>query len=302
VGATHRGLLHDLRRDPAHAGDTFVRYGVPLVAPHVEKWWANRESAETSQSRQQMARKVLRRSIHVARRGGILMGSSFYVGTVPAMAMVYCEQLVVILRIAALFGRDPRHPVRAAEILVIQGRYATLAEAAAALAGETDTSAESSAVRTRHRLLDFVKQVPGMIGLRVRTMRSRSIFDRVVGVVEVVAYFVPVLSMPIWAVANAHATRRLGQRAIDFYGQPAPALELGEPIVLPGRLSSRKRRLLIAAVIPLALAMGALLAVFPIGHARVSARWLALALGELALMLTFARLVRLTRVPAGVRV
>ena len=65
----------------------------------------------------------------------MITGSSFYVGMLPAMAMIYFEQLNAVLRIAAVFGRDPSEPVRAAEILVVQGRYPTVAEAAGALRG-----------------------------------------------------------------------------------------------------------------------------------------------------------------------
>ena len=42
------------------------------------------------------------------------MGSSFYIGMPSAMAMLYCHQLLLVLRIAALYGREPAHAARAA--------------------------------------------------------------------------------------------------------------------------------------------------------------------------------------------
>ncbi len=51
----------------------------------------------------------------------------------PAMAMIYCEQLVVVLRIAAIYGRDPTDAARAAEILVVQGPYPSVTAATEAL-------------------------------------------------------------------------------------------------------------------------------------------------------------------------
>ena len=38
--------------------------------------------------------------------------------------MIYCHQLLLVLRIAALYGREPADAARAAEMLVFQGRYA----------------------------------------------------------------------------------------------------------------------------------------------------------------------------------
>lgn len=91
-----------------------VLYSLPQLAPHVRRWWQKKSHSAPTDDPRRTARRVLRRSTNVARRGGLITGSSFYVGMVPAMAMIYCEQLVIVLRIAAVFGRDPTDPVRAA--------------------------------------------------------------------------------------------------------------------------------------------------------------------------------------------
>jgi len=46
----------------------------------------------------------------------------------------------------------------------------------------------------------------------------------------------------------------------------------------------------------LALALGVLFSLFPSGLVHPAVRWIGLVLGELALLLTFARLIRLTRI------
>lgn len=298
-------MWQELRKDPAHAPEVAIRHALPLLAPHVEMWWRKTRRAHPADSADRIARKVLRRSTHVARRGGLITGSTFYVAMAPALAMLYCEQLVVVLRIAAAYGRDPGDPRRAAEILVLQGRYPTVEEASAALAqiGSTPAGGRRRASSLLRTVVDLVGQAPSMIGLRIRRFRTRSPLEMVIGAAEVASYFVPVVSLPVWAFANAHATRKLGRAAIDFYRRPAPEVpELGvEPhIVLPPRPGRRARRLVIATVVPLALALGVLLAYVPIGRYQHGLRWLAFALGELALALTFARLIRLTRLPAVV--
>jgi hypothetical protein len=232
----------------------------------------------------------------VARRGGLITGSSFYVGMLPAMAMIYCEQLIVVLRIAAAYGRDPSDPARAAEVLVVQGRYPTVQDAAAALqkAGAADSRHSAPEV---HTVLDVVRQMPSMIGLRFRKYR-RSPIDLVIAGAEIASYLVPVVSMPVWTYASARATRRLGHAAIDFYSQPVAEQTLKTSIVLPPRPKPRTRKLLIGSVVPLALILGVVFWFLPFGFLHLGLRWVGLVIGELALALTFARLIRLTRLPA----
>ena len=289
------GLWETLRHDPTHASEIGVLYALPQLAPHVQHWWSKKSLSAPFDDPRRSARRVLRRSTNVARRGGLITGSAFYVGMVPAMAMIYCEQLVVVLRIAAVYGRDPTDPVRAAEILVIQGRYATLEEAAGALARVGKPLGKRTGdASTALRLL---QQLPSMIGLRLRRVRWRSPVDVLVAGAEVASYLVPVISLPVWAYASARAMRRLGRSAIDFYSGAPPAVSTTR-VTLPPRPSARARRIVIACIVPLAVALGVLFSLLPLGIWHPAVRWIGLVLGELALVLTFARLIRLTRVSA----
>ena len=260
-------------------------------------WWSRTRQSRPSEPPDRAARRVLRRSTQVARRGGIVTGSSFYVGMVPAIVMIYCEQIVLVLRIAAVFGREPSDPVRAAEVLHLQGRYPSVQEAARALqtAGNTDGGGE--APPELKGLAQIVRQVPSMLGLRVRRFRARSVLDKVVAAAEVASYFVPIISIPVWAFANAHASRRLGRAAIDFYSHTTRQLGDMPLLGLPPRPEPRIRRLLIGTAVPLAVAMGILFALLPLGPSQHGLRWAGLAIGEAILALTFARLIRITRLP-----
>jgi hypothetical protein len=215
---------------------------------------------------------------------------------VPAIAMIYCEQLVVVLRIATVYGRDPRDPVRAAEILVVQGRYASVEKAAEALASvRMPLGASAPGPGTAVRV---VQQMPSMIGLRLRRVNWRSPIDVLIMGAEVASYLVPVISLPVWAYASARSMRRLGHSAIDFYSGSSEERPTTD-VVLPPRPGPRSRRMVIASVVPLAVALGVLFFIFPFGFTHPAVRWIGLVLGEIALLLTFARLIRLTRVPAG---
>jgi hypothetical protein len=286
-------LWGTLRRSPSQAPEIGLLYSLPQLSPHVQQWWTKKAHSASSDGPDRVARRVLRHSAGVARRGGLITGSTFYVGMIPAIMMIYCEQLVVILRIAAVYGRDPTDPIRAAEILVVQGRYATLEEAAQALdRTRIPPTTKSANADTAVRL---VKQLPSMIGLRLRRVNWRSPIDVIVAGGEIASYFVPVISLPVWAYASARSMRRLGRSAINFYEGP-PAEPPATTVVLPPRPTSQYRRVVIASVVPLAVVLGALFFYLPWGLLHPGVRWIGLILGEVALLLSFARLIRLTRV------
>ena len=293
-----RSFWSELRQDPRHATEIALRHAQPQLAPHVERWWAKTHQARPSEPPDRTARRVLRRSTHVARRGGLVTGSSFYVGMPPAIAMIYCEQVVLALRIAAAFGRDPSDPIRAAEFLHLQGRYPTVHEAALALSRVGSPPVRQPSPRNLRSAVQVIGQLPSMIGLRVLRFRQRSLLDKVIAVIEVASYFVPGVSLPIWAFANARATRRLGRAAIAYYSQPSPEQTPLPALVLPPRPEPRVRRVLIGTAVPLALGMGVLFSLLPLGGFQHGIRWIGLAIGETVIALTFSRLIRLTRVPA----
>ena len=145
-------------------------------------------------------------------------------------------------------------------------------------------------------MASVIRQVPSMIGLGISRFKARSLVDKVIGVVEVTSYFVPVVSLPVWMIANARATRQLGHAALRFYSRPSEEPVASAALTLPPRPEPRTRWLIIGTVVPLALAMGILFYLLPFGDHQHE-RWIGFAIGETALALTFARLIRLTRVP-----
>ena len=290
-------LWRTIRTDPVHAADVSVLYALPQLAPHVARWWQARQQRRPTRDPDAVARRVVWRAAGVARRGGIITGSSFYVGMAPAMAMIYFEQLALVLRIAAVYGRDPLAPERAPEILVLQGRYPSVSDATAALRSAREPSPSRPLASETRTVAQVVRQIPSMIGLHIRRLSTRSIFDLAVYGLEVASFIVPVVSMPVWAFANARATRVLGRAAIEFYRQ-APAPKAGPSLILPPRPPRRTRRLFIATVVPLALALGALVTLLFGATFKPGLGWAVLALGEGSLALTFIRLVRITRIEA----
>jgi len=133
-----------------------------------------------------------------------------------------------------------------------------------------------------------------MIGLRLRRVNWRSPIDVLITGAEVASYLVPVIRLPVWAYASARAMRRLGHAAIDFYSGSVEERPTTSVVLLP-RPRPRSRRMVIASIVPLAVMLGVLFFIFPFGFSHPAVRWIGLLLGEVALLLTFARLIRLTR-------
>ena len=285
--------------DPTHANELAVLYLLPQLAGHVGRWHRARTRRHPDEPADRRAWRVLHRSARVGRRGGAIVGSSFYVAMPPALAVVYCEQLLVILKIAAAYGRDPWQPERAAEVLVIQGRYQSVEDASHALqlAGTPARPSDGGEARRARLAAIFgaLGQVPSMIGLRVRKIRAAHPFDIVVMIVEVASYVVPVLSVPVWALANARATRRLGHAAVDFYERRAAPGESAPDVPLFPPVTAAMRRRSIAVVVALALGLGALAVVEPVGRIHHGVGVAVLVVAEAILVLTFGRLLRLTR-------
>jgi hypothetical protein len=294
-------LWRALRLAPSHAADIAVLHALPQLTPQVGQWASKRLEHEPSESRDRLAAHVLRRSTGVARRAGLLTGSSFYVGLLPALTMIYFEQLIVVLRIAAVYGRDPTDPARAAEVLVVQGRYQSVPDAVAALHTAAAPSEHRTAAPSFRTLAELVRQVPSMIGLQVRKFRSKSLFDVIIALVEVASFFVPFVSIPVWGFANDRATRRLGRAAVDFYSRPPADTGSTYSFVLPARPRPWTRRMVMGTLAVLFLALGVISAFLPLGKYSRHLHLIGFVLGELAVALIFLGLFRVTRPAARER-
>jgi len=294
-GQMPRTFVRALRRDPAHAVELAVLYALPHLVPQVERW--RRRRVESDQhSVEERGRRLVRRTVSLSRRDGAVTGTSFYFGMPAAVASTYVHQLLMVLEIAALHGRDPRDPVRAAELLVIQGRYRTVAAASEALSSV-------GSPRTKHprrglwsALVAALRQVPLIIGVKLRSARSGGVVSMALTVIQIVSYLVPVLSIPVCAATSARSTRRLGKAAQEYY-RPSPSpTEPAAPLPTitfpPGRGPRARRLVNVTLAVSAFVAVAVGLVWVDVGHHRIRvALWLA----EVAVVIAFGRLWWITR-------
>ena len=133
-----------------------------------------------------------------------------------------------------------------------------------------------------------------MIGLQLG--RFRSPVEFIVTIAEVLAYLIPIVSIPVWMTANMRTTKRLGRDAIRFYrqypltandraanraagaGRPPPSWPVH-------RGSCRNDRILV----------GLGLVILPRGYLAHHLPFGGVVLAEAVLLWTFVRLLQLTR-------
>jgi hypothetical protein len=283
-----------LRRDPGQFFELATLYALPQLSPEVIRWsetWPLRHPGETPL---QLALRANREATRTAAFGGALIGSSFYVGIIPATAMIYFDQLVTILRVAAIYGHDPADPLRAAEILVIQGRYRSIAEANQGLQSAAAGSERAIKPGRLARLRIAIRELLAMIGLQLN--RFRSPVEVIVTSAEVVAYLIPLISIPVWMVANMRTAKRLGRDATDFYHQYPITSEARANIEPPPLAQRHRRRYFIGKIIASAVIFAGLtLVILPRGYLSHHLPFGGFLLAETVLIWSLVRLIRITR-------
>lgn len=200
VGYVPASLWERVRSDPGRAPEHIALAASERFASPAERWATRMRGRHPPE---ELARLARRHHVRLSRlEGGIAgLGGAFTVA--PDLAALAWIQGRLVFFIAAAYGFDPHHPMRPAELLVLQEIYPTPAEARAGLDG-AGRSLAAQYVESRHdRNEALVSRLLKLVG---RTVVKRTVFR-----------FAPILSAPVAATVNARATSRLADRAIAYY-------------------------------------------------------------------------------------
>jgi hypothetical protein len=157
---------------------------------------------------EQLAKIAYRKHVRLARLEGAALGLGGIVTAAPDVVALLWIQSRMVFYIAAAHGYDPRHPMRPAELLALQGVYPTPAEARLALDGMGKLMAQAmvekalesrSNDRLHRRLLKYL---------------AKRMARRYAG------RYIPLIGAPIGAIQNAAATKEIGRRALSYYARP----------------------------------------------------------------------------------
>jgi hypothetical protein len=154
---------------------------------------------------------------------------------VPGYLNYLWQETRMTLRLAALYGRDPRDLHTSAELLRLRGLHRTVEAAEAALRAVDATTEPSKPDRRRplrvwyvsvRRVLVFggFMSLPRDEEAQTRFIRLRALVGLVAGAgIWVLTWFLPVTLMIVMAWTCESHTRQLFRRAIGFYSQDPEA-------------------------------------------------------------------------------
>ncbi|MGC4885799.1 hypothetical protein [Micromonospora sp. DT227] len=207
-----------LRDHPGFAPELLALAAVDALGPRARSWVEQVRSAYPAADADGVARLATRRFVRMAGTGGALAAGAGVFAPAAELAAVLWTQANLVLHVAAAYGRDPAHPDRAAELLVLTSVHPDdgAARAALAAARAADVPADGPWGRTAEaawRLATPVAaQAGGWLGLRLA------------------ARLLPGAAVLAAAIGGTAAAERVAARAVARYrraGQSQSNQDLG---------------------------------------------------------------------------
>jgi hypothetical protein len=198
-------LWDRLLAEPDRAPEYIALAAAERFGPQAEEWV---RIAGPGHTPEQLARVAYKKHVRLARLEGGALGVGGAVTLAPDIVALLWIQSRMVFYIAAAYGYDPRHPMRPAEYLALQGLYDTPAEAREAL----DGVGRRMAVAMASRVLSSRRTEA--LHLKLAKYMARRLARRYAG------KLIPLIGAPIGALQNGNLTKQLGQRALQYYARP----------------------------------------------------------------------------------
>ncbi|MEV4197442.1 hypothetical protein [Micromonospora globbae] len=196
---------------PGFAPELLALAAVEALGPGAGAWAERLRMAYPDATPDGLARLATRRFVRLAGAGGATAALAGVLAPLAELAAVLWTQANLVLHLAAAYGRDPAHPDRAAELLVLtqvhpDGSSArTALEAARALDGPGEAPWPRAAEAAWRLAAPLAAQAGGWLALR---LASR---------------LLPGAAVLAAAAGDAAAAERLAARAITAYRPPRGA-------------------------------------------------------------------------------
>ena len=200
-----KSLWDRILAEPERAPELIALAASDRFGPQAEEWV---RVAGAGHSPEQLAKVAYRKHVRLARlEGGVLgVGGAFTVAP-DVVALIWIQSRMVFY-VAAAYGYDPRHPMRPAELLALQGFYETPEEARKALDGVGKLMAQAMVEKAlSSRSTDALHR-------RLVRYLARRFARRAAG------RFIPLIGAPLGAIQNGSATKEIGKLALGYYARP----------------------------------------------------------------------------------
>jgi hypothetical protein len=198
-------LWDRLLAEPDRAPEYIALAAAERFGPQAEEWV---RIAGPGHTPEQLARVAFKKHVRLARLEGGALGVGGAVTLAPDIVALLWIQSRMVFYIAAAYGYDPRHPMRPAEYLALQGLYDTPAEAREALDGVGKRMALAMATRV------FSSRRSEALHRKLAKYMARRLARRYAG------KLIPLIGAPIGALQNGNVTKQLGQRTLQYYARP----------------------------------------------------------------------------------
>jgi hypothetical protein len=220
-------------RDPEHVPERLTLITTERLSQRSLDWAQAARAVRPELDPGVIAEELRIRSATAARIDGAIAGTPFFVAIVPGYLAYLAQEAIMVLRTAALYGRDPRELSAAAEMLALRGVHPSPEAARAALDAVLARPLPDKPPR-RRPLRNWVQSVRmvlvfgGFLSPPAKRSRAgwRAKLLAVLGLLFAVVAFVVTWVIPVtFIVAMAWGceshTRDLGRRAMAFYGGAA---------------------------------------------------------------------------------
>ncbi len=232
-----RRLGRIVYRDPEHVAERLTLYGARSLGEPSLEWASGVRAARPDAPRAVVAEELRTQTAQVARIDGAVSGTPFLIALVPGYLAYLWEEGRMVLRTAALYGRDPRELETSAEMLTLRGVHPTADAARAALEKVRDVPLPEKPVR-RRSLRTWVRSVYVLLifggfleapsdeskeGAHPRLKAALGFL--VFAAIWVTTWVLPVTFMVAMAWGCETHARQLGRRALLFYDGDADSAQ-----------------------------------------------------------------------------
>ena len=289
-------VLRIVWTDPQHMPEHIAVWSLAHFGSRAERAVQKLRHSHPDAARDELERRVIDRQTKVAMTEGAFVGGPFVV----LMAVGFCASLLaqaqMVFELAAVSGRDPKDEMRAADLLVLLGAYPATEQANAALAAMTRDPRLHEGKKlprgTRWSTIMRMAYLLEVLGTSDDRSRLRATLGWIgVGVLFVVGFALPLVWVPYMAYSSRKFTVRMGQRAREYYsaehaGDAGVVVRRHQKLQIGGTVALGRTLLLV--LVPIVVAVAALLTDFSFGNGRwVDSGLLLLGLSSLATLAWF---------------
>jgi hypothetical protein len=271
-----RTLLRLVLKDPKHLPENLATFSLNMLGPGIPGYVAELRRQNPDADTPELERLIALQGVRETSREGGFVGGPFLYLIPVAFCAALLAQIKMLLRVAALSGRDPQEPERASEILVILGVYPEVDKAAEALRKLPKAPAHAGKKRFfGTAMVDVIVRMAKLLGLvtpgEVNPVSWLIHLGRWVLLILalIVGLAVPLIWLPYLYMSYYRGTVDLAERVSIFYSGPANALHLPRKYSdVPGLVTAFLR-----AAISLALTVGCIVALHALGIRLDGQEW-----------------------------